>query len=76
MLQRPVNLTGVQVGNEAVPSLFPRIKDEFCLEIQGGRCIILLLVVYLFNYRINLLECNQVWSTFMPYLEANALQAN
>jgi hypothetical protein len=54
---------------------FPRMKDEFCLETQGERRIILLLVVYLFNYRTNLVGCNQVRSTYMPHLEANALAA-
>jgi hypothetical protein len=54
---------------------FPRMKDEFHLETQGERRIILLLVVYLFNYRMNLVGCNQVRSTFMLHLEANALAA-
>jgi hypothetical protein len=46
---------------------FPRMKDEFRLETQGERRIILLSVVYLFNYRTNLVGCNQVRSTFMLY---------
>jgi hypothetical protein len=52
------------------------VKDEIHLESQGERRIILLLVVYLFNYRMNLFGCNQVRSIFMPYLEANALAAH
>ncbi len=52
------------------------MKDEIHLESQGERRIILLLVVYLFNYRMNLFGCNQVRSIFMPYLEANALAAH
>jgi hypothetical protein len=55
---------------------FPRMKDEFQLETQGERRIILLLVVYLFNYRMNLVGCNQVRSTYMPHLEANTLAAH
>jgi hypothetical protein len=62
-------------GMKQFQSPFPRVKDEFRLETQGERCIILLLVVYLFNYRTNLVGCNQIRSTFMPYLEANALAA-
>ncbi len=62
-------------GMKQFQSSFPRVKDEFRLETQGERRIILLLVVYLFNYRMNLVGCNQIRSTFMPYLEANALAA-
>ena len=62
-------------GMKQFQSSFPRVKDEFRLETQGERRIILLLVVYLFNYRTNLVGCNQIRSTFMPHLEANALAA-
>jgi hypothetical protein len=62
-------------GMRQFQASFPRMKDEFRLETQGERRIILLLVVYLFNYRTNLVGCNQVCSTFMPHLEANALAA-
>ena len=62
-------------GMKQFQSSFPRVKDEFRLETKGERRIILLLVVYLFNYRTNLVGCNQIRSTFMPHLEANALAA-
>jgi hypothetical protein len=63
-------------GMRQFQSSFPRVKDEFHKETQGEQCIIPLLVVYLFNYRRNLVGCNQVQSAFMPYLEANALAAH
>jgi hypothetical protein len=62
-------------GMRQFQASFPRMKDEFRLETQGERRIILLLVVYLFKYRMNLVGCNQVRSTFTPHLEANALAA-
>jgi hypothetical protein len=63
-------------GMRQFQSSFPRVKDKFSLETQGGQCIILLIVVYLFNYRMNLVGCNQVWLTLRPYLKANALAAH
>jgi hypothetical protein len=62
-------------GMRQFQASFPRMKDEFRLETQGERCIILLLVVCLYNYRANLVGCNQVRSTYMPHLEARALSA-
>jgi hypothetical protein len=46
-------------------ALFPRMKDEFHLETNGEQRIILLLVVYLFNNRMNVVGCNQVRSTVL-----------
>jgi hypothetical protein len=48
------------LGMRPIQSSFPRVKDEFCLETQGERRTILLLVVYFFKYRTNLVGCNQV----------------
>jgi len=45
------------------------------LETRGERRLILKLLVYLFNYRTNVVGCNQIRSTFMPNLEARLLNA-
>ena len=50
-------------GMKQFQSSFPRVKDEFRLETQEERRIILLLVVYLFNYRTNLVGCNLLSSS-------------
>ena len=54
-------------GMRQFQAFFPQMKDEFHLETQGERRIILLLVVYLFNFRTNLVGFNQMRSTYMPH---------
>ncbi len=55
-------------GMRRFQASFPTMKDEFHMETQVERRIILLLVVYLFDYRMNLVGCNQVRSSFMPQI--------
>ncbi len=58
-------------GMKQFQSSFPRIKDNIRSETGGEHRIILLLFVYLYNFRTNCVGCNQIRSTFMPQLEAN-----
>ena len=62
-------------GMGGFQSSFPRTQDEMPLETRGERRLILKLLVYLFNYRTNVVGCNQIRSTFMPNLEARLLNA-
>jgi hypothetical protein len=58
-------------GMRQFQASFPRMKDAVKFELNGERRIIMRLIVYLFNYRANVVGCNQIQSTFMPHLEAN-----
>jgi hypothetical protein len=62
-------------GMGGFQSSFSRTHDEMPLETFGERRLIFKLLVYLFNYRTNVVGCNKIRSTFMPNLEARLLNA-
>lgn len=59
-------------GMRAFQGSFPRIKDRFTYEERGERKLMLWCTVLLFNLRTRLVGLNQILSTFMPELGAEA----
>jgi len=57
-------------GMRAFQSSFPRLRDKIKFEDRGERLENLRLFVYLYNFRTNVVGCNQIRSTFTPWLEA------
>lgn len=52
----------------AFQATFPRPKDSKIYKESGGRKLILLISVLLFNFRAILVEANQILSTYMPHM--------
>ena len=59
-------------GMRAFKGTFPRMKDRFPYEERGERKVMLFVFVLLFNIRTRLVGINQLLSTFMPHLSAEA----
>lgn len=59
-------------GMRAFQGSFPRLKDRLTYEERGERKLILWCVVLMFNLRTRLVGLNQILSTFMPELGAEA----
>ena len=59
-------------GMRAFQGSFPRIKDRLLYEERGERKLILWCMVLLFNFRTRLVGINQILSTYMPFMGAEA----
>lgn len=59
-------------GMRAFQGSFPRLKDLFSYEERGERKLMLWCTVLQFNLRTQLVGLNQILSTFMPELGAEA----
>lgn len=59
-------------GMRGFQGSFPRIKDRFIYEERGERKLMLWCTVLLFNLRTKLVGLNQILSTYMPHLGAEA----
>jgi hypothetical protein len=59
-------------GMRSFQSSFPRLHDPIRYEERGERLETMRMFVYLYNFRTNLVGCNQIRSTFAPWLEAQA----
>ena len=53
-------------------SSFQRLKDCFIYEEREERWIILKMIVLQYNMHAQLLGINQIWNTYMQYLECDA----
>jgi hypothetical protein len=53
-------------GVRSFQSSFPRLCDRICYEEHGERLETMMMFVYLDNFHINLVDCNQICSTFAP----------
>ncbi len=63
-------------GMHSFQSSFPRLRDRIRYEERGERLETMRMFVYLYNFRTNLVGCNQIRSTFAPWLEAQADNLN
>ncbi len=63
-------------GMRSFQSSFHRLRDRIRYEERGERLETMRMFVYLYNYRTNLVGCNQIHSTFAPWLEAQADNLN
>lgn len=63
---------GAEWGMRALQGSFPRLKDRFLYESNGERKVMMQFSVLLFNCRTRLVGLNQILSTFMPHLGAEA----
>ncbi len=63
-------------GMRSFQSSFPRLCDRICDEERGERLETMRMFIYLHNYCTNLVGCNQIHSTFAPWLEAQADNLN
>lgn len=61
-------------GMRAFQGSFPRMKDRFHYEEFGERKIMIKVATYLLNFRTRMVGLNQIKSTFMPHLGAEANQ--
>ena len=59
-------------GMRALQSSFPRLRDRLMYESRGERRLILLSIVYLFNYRTANVGLNQLLTVYMPWLDEDA----
>ena len=59
-------------GMRGFQATFPKLKDCIVYEENGERKVILLSVVLLFTLGTRLVDMNQISSTFMPHLSAEA----
>lgn len=59
-------------GMRAVQSSFPRLLDRIVYEERGERRLVLLSIVYLFNFRTSTVGLNQLLSVYMPWLDRDA----
>lgn len=59
-------------GMRALQGSFPRLKDRFIYETNGERKVMLWVAVLLFNFRTRLVGLNQILSTYMPQMSAEA----
>jgi hypothetical protein len=59
-------------GMRSFQASFPRLRDRIRYEERGERLETMRMFVYLYNFRTNLVGCNQIRSTFAPWLEAQA----
>jgi hypothetical protein len=55
---------------------FPRLRDRIRYEERGERLETMRIFVYLYNFCTNLVGCNQIRSTFAPWLEVQADNLN
>jgi DDE superfamily endonuclease len=59
-------------GMRALQASFPRLKDRLIYEEKGERKMILKMLILLYNFRARRVGINQILSTYMPHLQANA----
>ena len=59
-------------GMHALQASFPRLKVRMLYEERGERRLILLTIVYLFNYRTAIVGLNQILGVFMPWLDCDS----